>query len=49
MLNITWTNGGGVIDAEEAPDPAAAIEVAIAMLRAAGELHDGDNIHVQEV
>ena len=25
------------------------LEGLVAMLRAAGELHDGDNIHVQEV
>lgn len=47
--SVVFSNPGGELDRRPAQTPQEATEVAIAMIKDAGELHDGDSITVESV
>lgn len=49
MYDISLNNAAGELDSTTALTPEAAAEAAIAMIAAAGALHDGDRITVKYV
>lgn len=48
-IHVSLSNQGGELDGVTVVAPEEAAEAAIRMIRAAGELHDGDRIVVREL